>query len=340
MFRLLVPVLFVSAPAFADEPKTPDNLAEWLRKQNANVLATSPEKTKQLASMVNDDLRKRRDLIHDRERKAWAEISTRAQWEKYRDEKIAALRQTIADFPETPKAVRTLIAKTIEGDGYAIENIVFESRPGFWVTGNLYRPAKLGAKMPGILIAHSHHNPKTEGELQDMGVTWARAGCLVLVIDQLGHGERRQHPFVNEKSYPEPFRVGRQDYYFRYNSGVQLALVGESLIGWMAWDLMRGVDVLLARPGIDKEAIILLGAVAGGGDPAAVTAALDPRIKTVVPFNFGGPQPETRFPLPEGVEKTFNYMGGGSWESTRNMRLSGQAGFLPWVIVAASGCAE
>ncbi len=87
--------------------------------------------------------------------------------------------------------------------------------------------------MPGIVIIHSHHNPKTQGELQDMGMTWARAGCLVLVPDQLGHGERRQHPFVDAKSYPKPFKVGRQDYYFRYNLGVQLQLIGDSLMGWM-----------------------------------------------------------------------------------------------------------
>jgi len=47
----------------------------------------------------------------------------------------------------------------------------------------------------------------------------------------------------------------------------------------------------------------------------AVTAALDERIDCAVPFNFGGPQPETRYPLPEDAETWFNYAGGGSWES-------------------------
>lgn len=191
------------------------------------------------------------------------------------------------------------------------------------------------ARMPVILIAHAHHAPKHQGELQDMGVLWAKAGCMVLVIDQLGHGERRQHPFVDAKSYPKEFRVGRQDYYFRYNLNLQLSLVGDSLMGWMAWDLMRGLDVCLARPGADKERVILLGSVAGGGDPAAVTAALDPRFTCVVPFNFGGPQPENRFPLPDDAETSFNYTGSGSWESTRNLRDSARDGFLPWVIVAS-----
>jgi dienelactone hydrolase len=168
-----------------------------------------------------------------------------------------------------------------------------------------------------------------------MGTLWARQGCLVLVPDQLGHGERRQHPFRTSDDYPAEFRAGRQDYYFRYNVAQQLHLVGESLIGWMAWDLLRGVDLLLQRPGIDPARIILLGAVAGGGDPAAVTAAIDPRIAAAVPFNFGGPQPETQYPLPDDAEHSFRYAGGGSWESTRNLRLSARDGFPPWVIVGS-----
>src|SRR5262249_57595127 len=100
-----------------------------------------------------------------------------------------------------------------------------------------------------------------------------------------GQGGRREHGFRTEKDYPKPFRPSRQDYYFRYNSALQLSLVGESLMGWMVWDLMRGVDVLLKQPGIDPARIIMLGAVAGGGDPAGGTAALDPRIAGLVPLH-------------------------------------------------------
>jgi hypothetical protein len=73
---------------------------------------------------------------------------------------------------------------------------------------------------------------------------------------------------------------------------------------------------------------------AGGGDVAAVAAALDTRIKAAVINNFGGPQPESPYPLPRDAETSFDYTGRGSWESTRNLRLSARDGFLPWVTVA------
>lgn len=313
-----------------------DELAAVLAKLDARVIPADSEQGKQLSTMLSRDARARIQAANERETKAWRALQSRADWERYRNPRLEALRASLGQFPEPPKDLKVRVTRSLEGEGYVIENLVFESRPGLLVMANLYRPSQPPKSMPGILICHSHHSPKTQGELQDMGMTWARLGCLVLVMDQLGHGERRQHPFRTEKDYAGSFRPTRQDYYFRYNSALQLHVIGESLIGWMAWDMMRGVDLLLARPGIDRDRIMLLGAVAGGGDPAAVTAALDPRIAAVVPFNFGGPQPETVYPLPADAEASFNYAGGGSWESTRNLRLSARDGFLPWVIVGST----
>lgn len=322
-----------------------DDLAEQLRKLDPNVIAVegADVTTKdRLRQMLANDVRERLREANRRETEVWRKIKTREEWEKYRDERIGKLKQSLgaswADSGEAfelKKPIESRTKREIQGERFRIENVVFKSRSGLDITANLYVPDPARESMPGILICPSHHNPKTQGELQDMGMTWARAGCLVLVMDNLGHGERRQHPFRTKEDYPGEFQVGRQDYYFRYNVAMQLHLIGESLIGYMAHDLMSGVDLLLSRWGIDKSRIILLGSVAGGGDPVGVTAALDSRIACVVPFNFGGPQPETKYPLPDDAEGTFNYVGGGSWESTRNLRLSARDGFLPWVIVGS-----
>ncbi len=317
-----------------------DPLTARLAKLDARVLPVGDERTAP-AAMLARDVRARCDAANRRETQAWRGIATREEWERYRDDRLRTLRDSLGQFPPAPQNLNVRVTRTIKATGYKIENVVFESRPGLIVTANLYLPADANdagsptRRMPGILICHSHHNPKAQGELQDMGITWARLGCAVLVMDQLGHGERRQHPFRSADDYPGQFRAGRQDYYFRYSVGVQLHTIGDSLIGWMVWDLMRGVDLLLARPGVDRDRVILLGAVAGGGDPAAVAAAIDPRIAAVVPFNFGGPQPETTYPLAADADDSFNYAGGGSWESTRNLRLSARDGFLPWVIVGS-----
>ena len=321
---LVVSVLFRPAQAAeALKPTLPDTrFIEKLRSLDANVLmADQPQRAGQ---MMRDDTRARIRATNQSDREEWSKIQTRQDWEKWTVPRVEALRKSLGVFPPVPENLHAQVTRTLEGDGFQIENVIYQSRPGLFVTANLYVPSPRRAKMPGIVIIHSHHNPKTQGELQDMGMTWARQGCLVLVMDQLSYGERRQHAAGN-----------RQDYRFRYINGIQLHIIGDSLMGWMVWDTMRGVDLLVRREGIDKDKIILIGSVAGGGDPAAVTAALDPRITCVVPFNFGGPQPETTYPLAADADRTFNYMGSGSWESTRNLRRSGSDDFLPWTIVAS-----
>lgn len=314
-------------------PAADRGLEAQLRGLGGVVFASDVDKTPELNRMLARDVQARLRDANRRENQAWQQVRTRGDWEQYRDARLQALRVSLGRFPPAPKELKVRITRRLEGDGYRVENLVFESRPGLVVTANLYAPAKPTENMPGILISHSHHNPKTQGELQDMGMTWARAGCLVLIPDHLGHGERRQHPFRAAADCPRPFRLGRQDYYFRYVTGLQLHLVGESLMGWIAWDLMRGVDLLLSRPGIDPQRVIVLGAVAGGGDPAAVAAALDPRIRAVVPFNFGGPQPD--YAIPADAARDFYYFGVAYWESTRCLRLGARDGFAQWLIVAA-----
>jgi len=309
------------------------SVAADFKEVDPSVFPKDDARAKDLPRMMSTTTRTRMQEANLRESKAFAAVTTKAEWETYRDARIQALRDSLGTFPEAPKNMTVKVTRELEGEGYRIHNILYESRPGIWVSANLYLPAKPPEKMPGIIIAHAHHTPKMDGELQDMGMTWARSGVAVLVPDQFGYGERRQHNFHTAKDYDKPYRVGRQDYYFRYNSNLQLSAIGDSLMGWMAWDLMRGVDVLLKQPTIDKNRIILMGAVAGGGDPAGVTAALDSRIACVVPFNFGGWQPESS--VSENPDRDTPWFGDGYWESTRGLRGGAAGGFAHFVIVGS-----
>ncbi len=256
------------------------------------------------------------DAADQRDCEAWELLGTRSEWEQFRDERIEALRRSLGVLSPPAENLKPYVARTLEGDRFHIDNLVFTSRPGMVVTANLYRPSTVGQKMPALVICHSHHDSKAEKELQCMGTTWAQLGCSVLIMDLLGHGERRQHPFASVADYPEYFEVDRQDYYSRYALGAQLQLIGASLLGWMRWDLTCGIDLLLTDPSVDPDRIVLIGSVAGGGDVAGVVGALDRRVAAVIAFNFGG-RPR------------------GDWDSTRCLAGTAHDGFWPWVILAA-----
>jgi dienelactone hydrolase len=278
--------------------------------------------------MVRAEIRARTRLANLREDDAWAKVTSIADWERFRDARLTALRRSLggslawADRPVGKPAPRVEVTGVVSGEGFRIRNLVIAGRPFLPITGNLYVPHPPRAEpTPGILICTSHHNAKTQGELLDMGMTWARAGAMVLVLDNLGYAERRQQPYG-----------GREDYRWRYYLGMQLYTVGESLIGWMVDDLHRGIDVLLAQPGVDSERIIAIGSVAGGGDPVAVLGAFDRRIRCVIPFNFGSAWARKG----PGDGEWVNYVGGGDFETTRCLRNSARDGFVPWVLVAGA----
>jgi len=286
---------------------------------NVNSQVLTADETAAAPQMLHDDLMARLRDANQQDADSVYQVRWQQAWEQVRDARLKALVDSMGTPPSAPMQVET--TGTIPGEGFRIEKLVIAGRPGLPITANLYLPDPLRQQMPAILICSSHHNPKHQVELQDMGMTWARAGTMVLVPDNLGHGERRQQPFA-----------GREDYHWRYNLGVQLNVVGQSLIGWMVADLRRCLDVLLSRPDVDAKRVIMMGAVAGGGEPAAITTALDARVTCSIPFNFGSGY-QTELP---GAAPFYRWDGFGDWESTRCLRNSGRDLFFPWLIVAAA----
>jgi hypothetical protein len=128
-----------------------------------------------------------------------------------------------------------------------------------------------------------------------MGELWARAGAAVLIVERPGYGER-----------VETTPWYRQAYASRFTFTKQLFLIGESYSGWAAWDVIRSVDYMLSREDIDRDKILLIGSVAGGGEPAGVAAALDPRITAVVPFNYDQGHVRVHGDSPSQIAKQFS----------------------------------
>jgi Acetyl xylan esterase (AXE1) len=304
---------------------SPDALTTELASVPRHVWTDAERQTVRPEQMWEESLRLQVREAAKAERRDWEKVGAVADWEKFRKPRLDALRASLGTFPPRTPLRAEVVSRRDYGDGFVLENVIFESRPGLVVTANRYLPSKITGRIPAIVVVHSHHFPKVQSELQDLGMTWARGGVAVLIMDQLGSGERLQsQPWL------------REGYYSRYAMGMQLYLAGDSLMKWMVWDSMRAIDLLTETPYVDPKRIVMLGAVAGGGDPAAVTAALDSRIAVVLPFNFGESSPEdhyTRGPRPYDPD-TAN-PGWGSWESSRNLRESISGQFFPWFICAS-----
>ena len=93
--------------------------------------------------MLARDVRSRVQAANLRENREWDGVKTRDDWERFRQPRLRALRESLGLPSANPGAPRVLVTRTLEGDGYRIENLVFESRPGLVVTANLYRAGRV-----------------------------------------------------------------------------------------------------------------------------------------------------------------------------------------------------
>ena len=178
-------------------------------------------------------------------------------------------------FPDrTPLNAR--IMGVLERDGYRIEKLLCESRPGFFVTGHVYVPESADFKPPyaAVLVPCGHSEDGKLGRVyQHAGVLLAKSGFVGLVFDPVDQGERKQRP-------------ARKNCGVGHNAmGALAMLLGESGLRVRLWDAMRMLDYLSERPDVDAARLGVMGN-SGGGTMSAMLAAFDDRIKAAAPSSY------------------------------------------------------
>lgn len=192
----------------------------------------------------------------------------------------AEVRRRIVDLvgglPATTGPVTVRTFDSFAEDGFTIENIAYESLPGYWVTANVYVPAGSGPH-PAMVIAPGHGAGKSSSF--SWAAYFARAGVLVLSIDPMGQGERLQH-------YDPELGTSKVEPSGEHEHANQTTLtVGRHLARHWFMDGRRGVDYLTQRPDVDAQRIGTFGC-SGGGTAAAYLAAMDDRIAVAAVSSF------------------------------------------------------
>ena len=157
----------------------------------------------------------------------------------------------------------------IDRDDYTVEKVYFESYPGFYVTGNLYRPRRGGGPFPAIACPHGHWG---RGRLEDSEggsvpgrcINFARQGYVAFSYDMVGYNDSAQ---VEHR-----FGGTRETMWAIHPLGLQL------------WNSIRVLDFLSSLPDVDPERLGCTGA-SGGGTQTFLLGAVDDRVKVAAPVN-------------------------------------------------------
>ena len=210
-------------------------------------------------------------------------IATEARW---RERSQVIREQTLVSsglwpMPEkTPLQAR--VFDKVERDGYSVEKVYFQSLPGFYVCGNLYRPLGHGlGPFPTILNPHGHWD---HGRLEDTDrcsspgrcINFAKQGMIAFAYDMVGYND------THFADAPPAATFSDLHHRFASNSPVDL-LWSVSLMGLQTWDSIRALDFLESLPDADKTRLAVTGE-SGGGTQTMILGAIDDRLAAQAPI--------------------------------------------------------
>ncbi len=219
----------------------------------------------------------------------WSPPATRDAWEAERQRVRERILVSNGLWPMPDKApLEAVIYGKIERDGYTIEKVYFASYPGFYVTGNLYRPTGKTGKLPAILSPHGHwangrfyeagdkdvaSQLKSGAEQTREGAKYplqarcaqlARLGCVVFHYDMVGVADSQQ--------------IGHREGFLDTEAELRL----QNFMGVQTWDSERALDFLAGLPDVDPSRIGVTGA-SGGGTQTFILCAIDDRPAAAFP---------------------------------------------------------
>jgi hypothetical protein len=179
-------------------------------------------------------------------------------------------------WPMPPKPpIRAEIFGRVDRGDYTIEKVYFESYPGHYVTGNLYRPKNPRGKVPAILNPHGHWlygrlENTTSASIPIRAANFAQMGMVAFTYDMVGYDD--------SQGISHRFAPGHRESFDR------AALWSVNLLGLQLWNSIRALDFLLTLPEVDPARIGCTGA-SGGGTQTFLLAAVDDRVKVAAPVN-------------------------------------------------------
>jgi cephalosporin-C deacetylase-like acetyl esterase len=193
---------------------------------------------------------------------------TVAEWEANKKTLRSNLLKSWGGFPNEPCNLEPRVMGTLKRDGYRVEKLVIQTRPGVLMTANAYVPDGNG-KRASVLSVHGHwRQAKSEKVVQSRCIGLAKLGFFVLMVDAFGAGERGINPALGE--------------YHGEMVAATLFPTGSPLSGLQVYENMRAVDYMLTRPEVDPDRIGITGC-SGGGNQTMYAGAFDERHKAVVP---------------------------------------------------------
>ena len=241
----------------------------------ATKISAAPADAGGLRDMLRQYLLDSIRRLDERRRRRLASARSPAAIARLQTEVRANLAEMLGPLPEIT-ALNSSHRGSLQREDYVVEKVVYESRPRFPVTANLYAPRHVEGRLPAVILLPGRvPEGKAHEPYQRFCILLARLGFVALTWDPIGAGERREHSPEGAGSSPtgalgEREVLGRQCY-----------LLGLNLLQYRIWDALRAIDYLQVRPEVDPGRI----AVAGHGGAAMETlllACFDQRLQAAV----------------------------------------------------------